>query len=218
MSVNTSRKWAWLVLAAAVLSAGTRASETKSGDYEIKVSVFNDAHISEGKLLRAEKVAAEPFAQAGIRIDWMNCGRPTETTEEQAACSEAAFPNHLEVRLRQRSLNLAESTLGLSYVGEDGIGCHADVFYAGIPPVEQEVHLSSGTILGLAIAHELGHLLLGTKSHSDSGIMRAVWQKPELSGARKGALRFSDAQALRMKARLASGLRPVEPHGSTLSR
>lgn len=218
MSVKTSRRSAWLVLAGAVFTAGAWTNETRTRDYEIKVSVFNDAQISEGKLVGAEKVAGEPFANAGIRIDWMNCGRPTETSEEQAACSEAAFPGHLEVRLRQRSLNLPESTLGLSFVGEDGFGCHADVFYAGIPSIEKEVHLSSETILGLAIAHELGHLLLGSKSHSDSGIMRPVWQKPELSATSKGTLGFSDTQALKMKARLASGLRLVEPHGSTLSR
>ena len=46
-----------------------------------------------------------------------------------------AFPADLEVRLRERSLNLSESTLGISYLGEDGIGCHADLFYVGIAAI-----------------------------------------------------------------------------------
>jgi hypothetical protein len=35
-------------------------------------------------------------------------------------------------------------------------------------------------VLGYAIAHELGHLLLDTPGHSASGLMRAWWSAAEL--------------------------------------
>ena len=45
--------------------------------------------------------------------------------------------------------------------------------YAGVEPIQQEAGPSAEAILGLVIAHELGHLLLGTNSHAARGIMRA---------------------------------------------
>jgi hypothetical protein len=218
MSLKTLGKCIWLVLTMEALSASGRAKTAEGSGLEVKVSVFNDAQIDDGRLTRAERVASELFAHAGIQIDWMNCGNPSETDEERAACSEAAYPKHLQVRVRQQSLTLKESTLGLSYLGEDGIGCHADVFYAGIAPIAQEAHLSSETILGLVFAHELGHLLLGTNSHSASGIMRATWQGHEFSAVGKGALGFTEVQGRKMKTRLEARPMPNEPVGASLSR
>jgi hypothetical protein len=202
MSLKTLGKCIWLVLAMEAFSADGGAKTAGGNPLEVKVSVFNDAQIDDGRLTRAERVASELFAHAGIQIDWMNCGDPTETDGERAACSEAAYPKHLQVRVREQSLSLKESTLGLSYLGEGGIGCHADVFYTGIGPIAQEAHLSPETILGLVFAHELGHLLLGTNSHSASGIMRATWQGHEFSAVGKGTLGFTEIQGRKMKARL----------------
>jgi len=218
MNLKTFGKCVWLVLAVVTLSAAGWAKRPSKNGYEVRVSVFNDAQISEGRVARAERVAHELFAHAGIHIDWMNCGRAAEATEERVKCNEAAFPAHLEVRLLERSLNLSESTLGLSYLGEDGVGCHADLFYVGIVSIEQEGHLNAETILGLAMAHEIGHLLLGSNSHSSSGIMRAKWQRQELFAAGKGTLGFSEAEARKMQNRLERVAVPGGPSGLSRSR
>jgi hypothetical protein len=36
--------------------------------------------------------------------------------------------------------------------------------------------VSKGQILGHAVAHEIGHLLMGTNSHSSRGLMRGNWK------------------------------------------
>ena len=218
--MNLKTFWLTLSLALAVapINADERAKTSKRGDLAVKVSIFNDAQIGEAKVTTAESVAARLFARAGIRIDWLNCGHATETGEERASCSKAAFPEHFEVRLRQKSLNLHESTLGLSFLGEDGIGSHADVFYAGVEPIQQAAGLSAEAILGLVIAHELGHLLLGTNSHAARGIMRANWKKQDLSLAGKGMLGFTEDQAQKMGGRLESASLPAGPLGASRSR
>ena len=218
MNLKTFWLTLWLALAVAPINADERAKTAQRGDLAVKVSVFNDAQISDGKVATAESAAARLFAHAGIRIDWLNCGHATETGEERASCSKAAFPEHFVVRLRQRSLNLNESTLGLSFLGDDGIGCHADVFYAGVEPIQQEAGLSAEAILGLVIAHELGHLLLGTNSHAARGIMRANWKKQDLSLAGKGMLGFTEDQAQKMRGRLESASLPAGPLGASRSR
>jgi hypothetical protein len=106
----------------------------------------------------------------------------------------------------------------LSFLGEDGIGCHADVFYAGVEPIQQQAGLTAEAILGLVIAHELGHLLLGTNSHAAQGIMRANWKRQDLSLAGKGMLGFTEDQAQKMRGRLESASPPAGPLAASRSR
>jgi hypothetical protein len=61
----------------------------------------------------------------------------------------------------------------------------------------------AGQILGNAIAHEIGHLLLNNQSHSASGIMRGDWNLWDLRNASYGYLLFTpqQAQAIQQEAR-----------------
>lgn len=81
-------------------------------------------------------------------------------------------------------------------------------------------------LLGLVIAHELGHLLLGP-GYVDDGVMRAAWKKDELEALRQRRLRFTKSQReriqqeLRARAELVAGqvkrgpfCRCVNPHAS----
>jgi hypothetical protein len=61
-------------------------------------------------------------------------------------------------------------------------------------------HMSQGITLGDLIAHELGHLLLGTSEHSVAGIMRARWQARELQGILRPAMFFFPEQAKAIRA------------------
>ena len=57
-------------------------------------------------------------------------------------------------------------------------------------------------LLGRVMAHEIGHILLGTHAHSRTGIMRAVWTDHELSTAASQELVLTALQSCRMKSRL----------------
>jgi hypothetical protein len=58
--------------------------------------------------------------------------------------------------------------------------------------------MEHGRLLGYAIAHEIGHLLLGTTDHTRVGLMRGRWTHE--SGADKPAQWvFSSAQAISMR-------------------
>jgi hypothetical protein len=54
--------------------------------------------------------------------------------------------------------------------------------------------------LGCAIAHELGHLLLGTDSHSQSGIMQSRWESVQFRQLTIGTLLFTAEQSERIRA------------------
>jgi hypothetical protein len=66
-------------------------------------------------------------------------------------------------------------------------------------------------ILGNVMAHELGHLLLGSSSHAGMGIMRAHWQGEELRRLSRGSLSFTNEQADHMRGKLIA----TQPERST---
>jgi len=65
------------------------------------------------------------------------------------------------------------------------------------------------------MAHEIGHLLLGTPEHSSRGIMRARWEREDLRDAARRCLVFNSEQAEKMRANVRSRMLP-EP-GTTRS-
>jgi hypothetical protein len=52
------------------------------------------------------------------------------------------------------------------------------------------------------MAHEIGHMFLGTNSHSSTGIMRANWSEREFGPDAGPELLFTAEQSRRMKSRL----------------
>jgi hypothetical protein len=170
----------------------------------LRVSVFNDANVPRGQLLRAERLASGAFAQAGISVVWLPCGGTAKTPEEQLGCTEVSFPAHLHVRIVQRSLNLNLSTFGMSFQEQDGSGAQVDIFYEGIVRLQECGRTDSGIVLGTVMAHELGHLLLGKNSHAETGVMRPSWNPADFAAASQGRLSFSDDQRHILKARLDS--------------
>jgi hypothetical protein len=57
-------------------------------------------------------------------------------------------------------------------------------------------------LLGSAMAHEIGHLLKGSNSHSPQGLMSAHWYANELRAAAMGSLDFTADDAVLMRPRL----------------
>jgi hypothetical protein len=60
------------------------------------------------------------------------------------------------------------------------------------------------------MAHEIGHLLLGSNSHSATGIMRAQWSRKDLQRASLEILRFTPAQAERIRADVLARIKQQE--------
>ena len=54
-------------------------------------------------------------------------------------------------------------------------------------------------LLGTVIAHELGHLLLSTNSHSTFGLMRANWSGKELLAVEHQAMHLSSSESKRIQ-------------------
>jgi hypothetical protein len=95
-------------------------------------------------------------------------------------------------------------TLGYSLVEmEVRFGSLATVYVDRVADLAAAAEVALPTLLGRAIAHEIGHLLLGTAAHARAGVMRAVWSPEAIRGSGAAEWRFTprDAAALRESAR-----------------
>jgi hypothetical protein len=202
--VPTIRKWLWFVAVLAQSGLCFCAQGAATATVRVTVSVYNDAKVPAEAVASAEAAASRIFRHAGLEVKWIACAPSGDTTSNSPDCRRAAFPTHLHVRILSHSRNLAGSTLGISYLGADGIGCYSDIFFAPVTALHSSSGQEVGSILGYVMAHEIAHLLLGTNSHSVVGIMKARWQAEDLRSAKKGELLFSLAQSQTMRERLAS--------------
>jgi hypothetical protein len=201
--------WSVAVLTALSSSAWSKVPIMK--ELPITVSVHNDAGIPFGILLQAESEASRIFRQSGLEIRWLNCTIPQSVPESPSECAAADFPRHLQLRIVKRSLNLDERAMGISYLSDDGTGCYADLFFDRAQLIHEISHISVAAILGHGVAHEIGHLLLGTNSHAPTGLMRARWQPADLADASQARLLFSRLESQEMRNKLSAWHAQVRP-------
>ena len=120
------------------------------------------------------------------------------------SCSESLKP--LEMVVRIIDAPVLDSTVhpdacGVAYVvRETDRGWLATAYSDRVTSAAVRVGVDAGTLLGLVISHELGHLLLGSGYHAWSGVMRADWSEELLNHPRE-PWRFSALEAARMRSR-----------------
>jgi len=211
MKNTAANSLALLILAASLIGQGSEARErTMTPPVSVTVSVFNDAAAPAFVLAEAQQRATAVMSQAGVSLVWLDCGTPGSRGPEWG-CSAIAFPRHLSVRLVSKATPSKADIFGQSFQDDGGQGSYAVVYYPGLAASKVAETLRTGNLLGLVVAHEVGHLLLGRNSHSADGLMAAVWQVPELHRATQGNLFFSRGQADQIRVRyLAASARLIK--------
>jgi hypothetical protein len=182
-----------------------RRSPSHSGDDEVTIGVYDYGQAGPEVLRKAERVTTEIFRNAGVSTVWIWC-RTSDTLPRNTDCGG---PLKLTLHVIHGSgaldRRLKSDALGLAAVGDHGeLGWDIWVFYDQVKDSAVQAKLSLTRILGSVIAHELGHLLLGSNSHSMTGLMRARWSREELLAADLGELTFSAAERKRMQKALAA--------------
>jgi hypothetical protein len=167
---------------------------------QVFVSVLNDAGVDNATVLSAEKMASRIYEQAGLSIIWKNCLAQPELKSER--CIQTVDNRHLVLHIEHRARTLETDIYGIAFLDEVGSGAYCDVFYDRIAELHHRGRASEATILSIVAAHELGHLLLGSHSHSPVGIMRPQLQDKDFWVPELGATTFSHQQTQRISDRL----------------
>ncbi len=191
-----------LVAAASVASART----PDAAAVHVRLSVFNNADISADILAQAATRATAILAQSGVELDWLDCGRPDPSDFSQRAtpCSAIGWPHQLSVRILPHGRSVGADIFGQAFLDQSGSGAYSNVYFNNLAANREHAQLSDGDMLGFVISHEVGHLLLGSNSHSPSGLMQARWDSAALHSAYHHALFFTDAQSATLRSRLSA--------------
>ena len=179
------------VLCLSVMSGVGRAQEVAA---RIKTRVYNMAKVRPAVLSGGLSEAGTIFKRIGIEIEWAECpcNSLVSAAELQLRVIPTLFPTLGGIPQRGH--------LGYAAASEQGGGL-ATIFYDRVEDLTIEVKPS--TVLGYAIAHELGHLLLPVNAHASDGIMRAHWD-PKLISRAGGFLSFAPDQGRLLRLRVAS--------------
>lgn len=163
----------------AILAMGVAAA--CAGD--LTVYVQDPSSLPAAKISRAEGLANEIFAGAGVKIDW-RCGEPSGrekalVVEILGATPKDELPGSLAYALPYE-------------------GVHITVFLDRVQRAA-EFEPSPNDLLAHVLVHEITHLLEGTTRHSETGIMKPHWTLQDVRSMRWRPLGFTedDAQLIR---------------------
>jgi hypothetical protein len=189
------------------MPSGRQTQEVRSEPQIITIRIHDYARVHPAILRQAKQAASGILGEIGVTTVWMECGSEPETHE--GACDRPVTPLDFVVTVVPRSmsqrLRLRSGTFGVAAepIG-DGFGFFASVFYDDAKEFARRHQLEVGQVLATVIAHELGHLLLGTNSHSTRGLMSALWSGRELRAANQRGLTFSPGEIRRIRVNLTS--------------
>ena len=194
-------RWGALLMLLGIVGVSSRAAgqDKANGQPKMIVFVYNDARVPESVLQRAERQTFRIFGDAGVRIEW-GSHRDDRDVEGIESELENTAPT-LTVRIVPHSRDLSDDVFGVAFVGADGVGQQADVFYDNVALLSKQSSRNSGEVLGYVMAHELGHLVLGSNSHAPIGLMRRRWDSGDLKKMSMGQLRFEARQTAQVRSR-----------------
>ena len=172
------------------------------------VRLYSDVQLSTKALVQAQQEAVRIFRQAGVETVWVQC-KPSPSPADRR-CQIPPSEKFLVMRIVSKALTSAESIFGMAFLSE-GRGTYSDLFYDSVEKLHQECGASVPRVLGHVMAHELGHLLLGSNAHVEIGIMRPRWHGEQLRAVERGTLFFTPEQARLMQYRLSTAkTRPAD--------
>jgi hypothetical protein len=170
-------------------------------DLTATVRVYNYAQTSPIVLAEAEREADRIFGEAGLKTVWMDCMPRQPTLLPQEPCQDAIEATDIRLRILTSPVrnSLQDTVFGFAVAPT-----LATVYYESVLALAKydEREFESSVVLGCAMAHEIGHLLLGSNSHSLTGVMRAQWERKQIRQGLMGGMLFTPAQARLMQAEM----------------
>ena len=144
---------------------------------DVVVRVYDANGVMAGTNRAALDQARKTLEAASIDVIWRLC--PTAPS-----CNAPMASGELAIRIVRSAgppryhgaMPLGDAMLDT----RSGHGVLATIYIDRVEWLAHEAGADSRALLGRAIAHELGHLLLATTTHGPVGLMRAFWSQAEV--------------------------------------
>jgi hypothetical protein len=191
---------ALFVMCALTLPAAAHAG-AESALLPLTVRVYDVASVPEPIRAVALSIAAGALDDADIDVTWRKCGGPAASDRCDAMLSFGELVIRI-VPLRKMTLGRGALRLGDAMVDpRSGEGTLATIYFDCVQLLAGATGMDVARLLGYAIAHELGHLLLANSTHASTGLMRAVWSDAHLRRAREEDWKFTGREIAAIRAR-----------------
>jgi hypothetical protein len=159
------------------------------------------------KVATARAAADRSLKSAGVTVRWAEC-----------PCGTPTGPVELMVRLADATPESEPASLGFSYVDIDRkAGTLATLFPDRVRALAGAARVDEGELLGRAMAHEIGHLIIGTREHGSEGLMRGRWTSIELAKNRPVDWEFSRSDGVDFRQALLRRIRGARKPSAVLA-
>lgn len=163
----------------------------------VVVRVYDANGVMAGTNRQSLDLAGKALEAASLEIMWRMCPSPS--------CEARLAPGELAIRIvRSQGPQRDSGKLPLGDAMIDtrtGIGVLATIYIDRIERLARQAGTDSRALLGRAIAHELGHLLLATTAHGPAGLMRAYWSQDEVRRGQSRDWSFAPPELAAMRRR-----------------
>jgi hypothetical protein len=161
-------------------------------EQEIKVTVLvhNYARLPRQILSDAKDRASLIFRKAGVDVEWADCPLSNEDPASYPECPAVVDATQPFLRILPKTAAKAEDC-GQAFVAARV----ANIFWNRVEERAQRLNVSPARVMGHTVAHELGHLLLGSNSHSPVGIMTPRWDSQAMTRICQDGLYFNRQQS-----------------------
>jgi hypothetical protein len=165
----------------------------------LTIRFYNYPSAHGAEVAEMAKVTKWIFNASGIDTRWIQCSPTLVTDPNVSECKSDLDYRTISLLLMNDISSTGSDVLGSAIEGTSTV----KVAYNRI----QGLHcrfpdFSCGLILGHVAAHEIGHSLLGLKSHTAAGIMRPSFSVCDLQEMSRGKLLFFPEQSRLLRSRV----------------
>jgi hypothetical protein len=173
----------------------------------VTIVIYDAARVGAKTLDRTERIAGAVLQTAGIEAGW-ETGRLEDfgnlrtdfTAYSRSDCEHRPTSAILRVKVLGRApAGVPVQALGYSLPCAEG-GVQVIIYADRTAQVSQAGGPTFGRVLGYAIAHELGHVLLHSSDHEAAGLMKDIWTKRDWQRAAASLIPFSPTEVHRIAA------------------
>ena len=196
-----------IVVALVTVAVGGVADFASASGAALRISVYDYVRLEAPAMARAQALVTSIYRTIAVDTCWKHTvgAGQLQCQEPVVAGGRDLYILLLNSKMSER-LGVAADVVGMAAVAAEGGGLVAYVLVDRVMMTARQEDVDPMSVLGLVIAHEIGHLMLPANAHSPTGLMRPRWSAMEFrDGAPWPHFTFTHTQADLIRHRLGQG-------------
>jgi hypothetical protein len=183
-----------VTLAVALVAGLARGQPADPPRPRLTVAITNTAQLPIDVVGQLIFASTRAFMSTGVDIEWTMPGLPSQWTGVRNARRPSTIV-HLVIVSHGAAPSGDGDLLGRTYPNAGAGGGTVVLFNDSITQLAKLSGLSHARVLTVALAHELGHVLLPAPAHAHTGIMLPVWEPWSIVEVATSAQLFTSQKA-----------------------